>query len=498
MSSHREAPQISKDPTADSADLYAFVSPDKPSTVTLIANYIPMQAPDGGPNFYEFADDVLYSINIDNDGDGKANISYHFQFKTVNNIPSSFLYNDGPITPFSPPGTTGTNWNRQQTYTLTRADHPKSGSPKRTVLGTNLLVPPCNIGPLSTPNYAATYLASSGASAIQTFSAGGHHGTVFAGQRADGFYVDLGSIFDLGDLRPFESLNAFGSLANMPGVNSTSAVNVHSLALQIPITELVAGGKTPASTTASNAVIGVWTTASRQKVRVNEGKRGEDTGAGPYVQVSRLGNPLINEVLIGLGDKDYWNSKQPTSDGTEFFKYYAKPLLGELLPVIYNGAFPNLATYNAAHTGTTTKNAARADLVAILLSGLPNSVTSGLGAPPTNVGSTVLSDQLRLNVAQAPTAPGSANILGYLGGDPAGFPNGRRVFDDVVTIEIRAVAGLLLPLVAPSFTPDGAASEVTDGLTVDPSTDYLTSFPYLKTPYSGYATPASTPVGSSG
>src|SRR5580698_6084933 len=154
MSSHREAPQISKDPTADSTDLYAFVSHDKPSTVTLIANYIPMQAPDGGPNFYEFADDLLYAINIDNDGDGQADIAYHFRFTTVNNIPSSFLYNDGPITPFTKPGTHGTNWNRQQTYSLTRVDFPKNGEPKRTLLGSELLVPPCNIGPLSTPNYA--------------------------------------------------------------------------------------------------------------------------------------------------------------------------------------------------------------------------------------------------------------------------------------------------------------------------------------------------------
>lgn len=505
MSSHREAPQISKDPTADSADLYAFVSPDKPSTITLIANYIPMQAPDGGPNFYEFADDVLYAINIDNDGDGKANIAYHFRFKTVNNIPSSFLYNDGPITTLSPPGTAGTNWNRQQTFTLTRVDYPKTGSPTFVVLGTHLLVPPCNVGPLSTPNYAATYLPSSGTSAIQKFSAGGHTGTVFAGQRADGFYVDLGSVFDLGNLRPFQNLHAFGSLAAMNGVNSLSAVNVHSLALQIPIKQLTKGRTLPASTTSSNAVIGVWTTASRQKVRVNEGRRGENVATGPYVQVSRLGNPLINEVLIALEDKDYWNSKGPTSDGTTFFEYYAKPLLAELLPVLYPGVFPHLAAYNSTHAGTTKASPARPDLVAVLLSGIPNAVTSGLGAPPTNVGSTVLSDQLRLNVAQPPTAPGSANNLGYLGGDPAGFPNGRRVFDDVVTIELRAIAGALLPLVVSSFTADGAAGLVTDGLTTGGtdntakgSANYLSVFPYLGTPYSGYATPDTTPAASTG
>ncbi|HEX3908184.1 MAG TPA: DUF4331 domain-containing protein [Mycobacteriales bacterium] len=517
MSSHREAPQISKDPTADSTDLYAFVSPDKPSTVTLIANYIPLQAPDGGPNFYEFADDVRYAIHVDNDGDGSADISFHFRFKTVNNIPSSFLYNHGPITPFTRPGTKGTNWNRQQTYTLTRVDHLHNGRTRSTTLGKDLLVPPCNIGPLSTPNYAATYLASHGNSALQTFKAGGHTGTVFAGQRAEGFYVDLGAVFDLGGLRGFENFHvggpAAGLMAGMPGVNSTAAVNVHSLALQVPIADLVAGGKRPSSTTSSNAVIGVWTSASRQKVQIQDphGSAGH-AASGPFVQVSRLGNPLVNELLIGLGDKDRWNLERPTADGDTFFEYFAHPLLGELLPALYtaNGTaggptiFPHLAAYNASHTGTTKAHPARPDLIAILLSGIPNSVTAALGAPPTNVGGKALADQLRLNVAQRPTTDHKKiSNLGYLGGDPAGFPNGRRVFDDVATIELRAVAGATLPLVDPTFTPDAPAGAVDFSITSGPrdttakgTEGYLPSFPYLGTPYSGYSTPSKTPVGS--
>ncbi|MGH9060017.1 MAG: DUF4331 domain-containing protein, partial [Acidimicrobiales bacterium] len=249
MSSHREAPQISKDPTADSTDVYAFVSPDKPDTVTLIGNYIPLQAPDGGPNFYEFADDVLYSINIDNDGDGRRDIAYQFRFTTVNNDPSSFLYNDGPITTLSPPAP-GSNWNRQQTYSLTRVDYrggddrDDDGGGRRTALGTGLLVPPCNIGPRSTPHYASALAAP----AVHTFASGGFAGTVFAGQRAEGFYVDLGSVFDLGGLRPFNSAHEL-PLQNMPGVNSTAAVNVHSLALQLPITELTVDQARPTSTT---------------------------------------------------------------------------------------------------------------------------------------------------------------------------------------------------------------------------------------------------------
>ena len=157
MSSHREAPEISKDPVADSTDVYAFMSPDKPGTVTLIANYIPLEAPDGGPNFYEFADDVLYEIHIDNTGDGIPDISYQFRFTTVNNIPSSFLYNDGPITSLTPPSPSS-NWNRQQTYTLTRVDNNPGNrwGGSSVVLGSGLLCPPCNIGPLSTPNYAGS------------------------------------------------------------------------------------------------------------------------------------------------------------------------------------------------------------------------------------------------------------------------------------------------------------------------------------------------------
>src|SRR6202050_4532351 len=184
MSSHREAPQISKDPTADSTDVYAFVSPDPAAagTVTLIANYIPLEAPDGGPNFYEFADDVLYEIHIDNTGDGVPDISYQFTFTTLNNIPSSFLYNDGPITSLTPPSPSS-NWNRQQTYTLTRVDNnPRNRwGASSVVLGSGLLCPPCNIGPLSTPNYPAL-----AATAVHSVGAGPFQAQVFVGQRAEG------------------------------------------------------------------------------------------------------------------------------------------------------------------------------------------------------------------------------------------------------------------------------------------------------------------------
>ncbi len=257
MSSHREAPEIAKDPVADSTDLYAFVSPDRPRTVTLIANYIPLQEPAGGPNFYEFGNDVLYEIHIDNDGDGFPEISYQFRFHTKLTTPESFLYNTGPITSLTDP-----NWNSKQFYSVTRVDRHGSR-----VLGSNLACPPCNVGILSTPHYEARL----GSKAVHSL---GNGISVFAGQRAEEFYVDLGSIFDLANLRPFQQANVFGKLAGLvsqPGVNATNRLNVHSVAIQVPTNQLVRAGR---------PTIGVWTTASRPRVM-----------------------PLINEVIIRAGQQ---------------------------------------------------------------------------------------------------------------------------------------------------------------------------------------------------
>jgi hypothetical protein len=476
MSSHREAPEISKDPVADSTDVYAFVSPDRPDRVTLIANYIPLQAPDGGPNFYEFGNDVLYEIHIDNDGDALAEITYQFQFTSTIANPNTFLYNTGPIQRIDDP-----NWNRRQTYSVTRV---ASGQAPQ-LLASGVPCPPCNIGPLSTPNYGRLV-----EQAITTIAPGTK---VFAGQRAEGFYVDLGAIFDLGDLRPFEQdhttfgLSGTGLGHMAAGVNSTAGVNVHSIAIQVPITALTADGRKPKSVTSATAVLGVWTTASRQKARVFEGTPGANVNSGPFTQISRLGNPLVNEVLIPMAAKDFWNSQPPNLD-SQFAKYVANPELAGLLPVLYPGVFPQLAAFNQTA-------AARADLLAILLTGIPSGVVAGFqnSTGPTQA------DMLRLNVA-IPPATGGASNLGLVGGDPAGFPNGRRVFDDVATIEVRAIAGATLPLVVPSFKPDAAAGAVSMGLTSGPTDltamgteHYLGEFPYLGAPISGFL--ALTPAG---
>ena len=469
MSSHREAPEISKDPVADSTDLYTFVSPSNPNNVVIIANYVPLESAAGGPNFYEFGDDVLYEINVDNDGDGRANVTYQFTFANDVTNPDTFLYNTGPILSL-----TDKNWNRRQTYNVVKVD----AAGKKQTLAEGLASPPCNIGPLSTPNYTDLVKA-----AIHPLPDGGQ---VFAGQRAEGFFVDLGSIFDLGILRPVQQLHTTFGLQNTglgamaAGVNATKGVNVHSIAIEVPKSQLTKGGSAGSDPNAPESVIGVWTSASRQKARVLKAG-GTDAASGPYVQVSRLGNPLVNEVVVPMSKKDYWNSQAPADD-KQFAAAVLNPELAQLLPVLYPGVFPNLEAYNK---GTPKRD----DLLAIFHTGLPSGVVPGF----QNSMGTTQADMLRLNLAIPPKTSGASN-LGLIGNDAAGYPNGRRLFDDVVTIALRAVAGATLPLVNKSFTPDAAAGAITDGtsggasdLTARGSNAFLTTFPYLGTPFSGYA-----------
>ncbi|MFI2714333.1 DUF4331 domain-containing protein [Micromonospora sp. NPDC018662] len=460
MSSHREAPEIAKDPVADSSDLYAFVSPSRPDTVTLIANYVPVQLPSGGPNFFEFGDDVRYEIHVDNDGDGYPDVTYRFEFTTEITNQNSFLYNTGPIESLD-----SKNWNRRQFYKLTRI-----ADGREHVLANKLPCPPCNVGPLSTPNYQnlvkqATFKLSTGEK-------------VFAGQRADGFFVDLGAVFDLGTLRPFQQLHVAGKkLFKTEGepVNALDRLNVHSIALQVPLSKVRRkaaryGYADRAST------IGVWTTASRQQVRVLGDRVSADTATGPFVQVSRLGNPLFNEVIVPMSKKDLWNTLPPSED-KRFAGFVERPELAALLPVLYPGVFPNL---DALHKAKKP----RADLVAILLTGVPAGLIDGFA----NTTGDTQADMLRLNTAIRPSA--RPDRFGVLGGDLAGFPNGRRVADDVVTIALRAIAGLTVPLVDKTFKPDAAAAAVTPGLdATDVTAPFLGDFPFLGTPYDGFGNP---------
>ena len=451
MSSHREAPGIAKDPVADSTDTYAFVSPDAPDTVTLIANYVPLEGPAGGPNFYEFGDDVLYEINVDNDGDGISDITYRFVFHTEVRRPDTFMYSTGRISALD-----SAAWNRRQFYTVSRVV-----GGRETVIAEHLASPPCNIGPRSTPDYARLAHA-----AVHRLPGGE---LVFAGQRREGFYVDLGSVFDLAVLRPEQSFHMMRMLPAL-GVDATIDVNVHSIAIRVPKTSLSRDGSAPINPAAPGSVIGMWTAAYRRKAIVRDPYH--ETQSGPWVQVSRLGNPLFNEVIVPMAEKDLWNSVPPAGD-RDFVKYVEHPELAAVLPVLYPGVFPNLAAYTKP----------RADLVAMLLSGFPAGVVPGF----QNFTGGMPADVLRLNMAIPPSS--RPNLLGVLGGDLAGFPNGRRVFDDTVAVEVRAVAGATIPLFDKGYSPDAAVAALTQGF--GPGRDrYISIFPYLGTPRDGYHTPA--------
>jgi hypothetical protein len=463
MSSHREAPEISKDPVADSADLYAFVSPDHPDTVTLIANYVPLQLPAAGPNFFEFGDDVLYEIHVDKNGDGRPDLTYQFRFRTELRNNRTFLYNTGPIESLD-----SENWNRRQFYSVTKVDE----SGKRTVLASKLPCPPCNVGPLSIPDYAG--LAEDAVHHLETGE------KVFAGQRADAFFADLGAIFDLGTLRPFQQLHVAGKAlfkeAGEP-VNALDKFNVHSIAIQVPLSDVRRNGKKKVRGRDAEAVIGVWTAASRRQVQVRHGKKNDDVYVGPQVQVSRLGNPLFNEVIVPMALKDLWNSLAPSED-KRFAEFVEQPELAALLPALYPDVFPELEKLVAAETP-------RADLLAILLTGIPDGIIDDF----QNSTGDVQADMLRLNTAIPPAK--EENELGVVGGDLAGFPNGRRLKDNVVAISLRAIAGATVPLVDETFTPDEAVAQLSDGLTSkDSSAKLLKRFPYLGLPFDGFNNPS--------
>ncbi|MEJ7567656.1 MAG: DUF4331 domain-containing protein [Gaiellaceae bacterium] len=460
-SSHREAPLISEDPVADNTDVYAFVSPDRRDTVTIVANYIPLEEPAGGPNFHAFGEGVLYELKVDNTGDGVEDISYQFRFRTETRNPDTFLYNTGPIETIS-----DTDWNRPQFYSVTRVE---GGKKKGTVLAENLPTPPVNIGPRSTPNYGSLMAA-----AVRDLPGGGK---VYAGQTDDPFFVDLGSVFDLAGLRPFNGLHDI-ALPVEPGVDGVGGFNTHAIAIQIPIAQLTKDRAVPTGPNDPDAVIGVYATASRQRVQIRQ-KDGSTKSEGHFVQVSRLANPLINEVVIPIPRKDAWNASDPSGDAA-FVDEYLAPEVTRLENGLYN------ALDDAPETG-------RDDLVAILLTGVDLRAVGG----PINLNNTgsTLADLIRLNTGIAPTvAAGAGNRLGVLAGDFAGFPNGRRLEDDVTDIELRAFAcgyGTVVgPVVAALGECGGNANRspnnlLGDGVDVN-DRPFHVNFPYAGEPHQGY------------
>ena len=408
-SSHREAPLISGDPQADTTDVYAFVSPDAPDTVTLISSWIPFENPQGGPNFYKFGDSVLYEIKIDNNGDAVEDITYQFRFTSQTRNPNTFLYNTGPIRSID-----DANRNLSQTYTLTRIDNGRT-----TLTSGPMLTMPDNVGAASTPNYGGM-----GSGIYEYIEANGGKGRVFAGQTDDAFFLDL-RIFDL----------LYGANLSETGNDSLAGYNVHTIAIQVPKSTLRAG----------SPVIGVWATASRPAVTTRTA--GSESSTGALVQVSRLGMPLVNEVVIPIGQKDRWNGSRPIDDA-QFGSYVTDPEVPKLLQLIYNIPAP-----------ATPRN----DLVQVFLTGVP-----GLNQPP----GVRASEMLRLNTDVLPSA--SPHRLGVLGGDTQGFPNGRRLTDDVVDIVEQAAVGALL----------GVKTQLGDGVDRN-DLAFRPSFPYLALPSSG-------------
>lgn len=409
-SSHREAPLISNDPQADHTDVYAFVSPDAPDTVTMIASFNPFEDPAGGPNFFRFGDSVLYEIKIDNNGDGAEDITYQFRFTSQVNNPNTFLYATGPITALD-----AATRNMYQTYTVSRVEGGRTvftAGPMRTMYD--------NIGPASTPNYGGN-----GSGIYEFRQADGGVGRVFAGQTDDPFFLDL-RVFDL----------LYGGNLSEAGTDSLAGFNVHSIAIQVPKNSLKAG----------SPIIGVWSTTSRPATTTRVA--GSETSTGSFVQVSRLGMPLVNEVIIPVGQKDRWNGSVPTADGAGFLNNYLDPEVPKLLQLVYGIQAP-----------ATPRN----DLVQVFLTGVP-----GLNQP-AGVKS---AEMLRLNTDILPTAAPAR--LGVLAADIQGFPNGRRLTDDVVDITLQAAAGVL----------GGVRTSLGDGVDRN-DVAFRPSFPYLAAPHSG-------------
>jgi hypothetical protein len=393
-SSHREAPLISEDPTADNTDLYAFRSPDKPDTLTIVSNWIPGEDPAAGPNYYTFSKTAKYNVHIDRNGDGKPEVTYSFRFKT-------------PTGPYF-------LGNTQQTWSAWR--NGKAFANGKTPIN--------NIGPRQN-NFAGVkdYEAAAEKTIVNA-----HGVKIFAGQRDDPFFADVGAIFDLVAIR---KANTTGNMGG--GKDFLSGYNVHTIALQIPISQL----DTPSHT------IGVWSSTQRENVTVNGKVRGGMT------QVSRLGEPLINEVVIPTGLKDLWNRVGPDQDA-QFKKYYETPILAAVLNKLYKLGVPE--------TG-------RDDLVAVLGTGIPKVTFTG----------NTFADELRINLAIPVTPAAKASRMGVLGGDNAGFPNGRRLTDDIVDIEEQAVAGFL----------KGKKVPLGDGVNANDIAN-LDHFPYVAAPQSGY------------
>lgn len=552
-SSHREAPLISNDPLADNTDVYAFRSPDDPNTITIIANYIPFESPEGGPNYYTFGSNIRYEIHIKNKANTPGDdITYRFTFSSTNEDPSTFF---------------NIRLGKQNLKTTYICEKSTDGGRTFTTIIMNGIVPPANIGPRSIENGTVGLGTSYDALAQQAIGSAMSGEKIFCGPVDDPFFVDLAGAFDAGNFRPE------GNTTNAP-IDGLNRFNVHTIAIKVPINLLQKDGKSVSQ--ASNIldpdyVIGVWASASRRQIQTlySDGVAFD----GGYVQVSRLGMPLVNEAIIPSGMKDRWNATTPyNGEDLQFAKYFTNPELALYMDDSqFGGAVPSLNALriqskslgsfdfrngkaglaglkgNSALTGTALAEAAfggvllpdaksprAVDILPIFYTGVPNlapyQLASGKNGNPLAAGKPfinnflpTLGDMLRLNMAVPPTPRNDPKFssLGLVGAavlgltDPMyagnkdlqfipnmdGFPNGRRLEDDVTTIELQAVGGVVLAAVGlwyDDFTPGVTASPVTPklgsvlGFTAGPTKNdapFRTGFPYMASPWRGFDYP---------
>jgi hypothetical protein len=427
-SSHREAPLVSADPQIDTTDVWAFVSEDRPNTVTLIASWIPFEEPAGGPNFYAWGDGVHYDLHIDNDYDAKPDVTYRWVFSSRYRNPNTFLYNTGQVTSLNDP-----DLNFTQTYDLIRINRD-SGTQKTVV--DDAISAPSNVGAASMPNYNGNLFDAA------TVEFGSAPSMTWAGQSDDAFFLDL-RVFDL----------LYGANLTEVGDDTLAGFNVNTVALQVPKSDL-AKSKDPDA----NPIIGIWSTTSRRSARVQLAD-GSQQDRGKYVQVSRLGMPLVNEVVIPVGLKDYFNASKPTQDGAAL-GLVQDPELPHLLNAVYGLDIPD--------SDPNTPGIQRADLISVFLTGVDKLNMPKSGTP---------SEMIRLNMS-IPPCSSTCSRLGVLGGDIAGFPNGRRLSDDIIDESLRVVLGVLLP------NHQAVADTIGDGVDGN-DVSFNTQFPYVAYPHSG-------------
>jgi hypothetical protein len=416
-SSHREAPLISGQPQFDNTDVYAFVSPDKPDTTTLIGNWVPFSEPAGGPNFYKFAKDGAYDFNIDNDGDGHPNITIRSTFKESYRNRNTFLYNTGPVTSLDDP-----DLNFRQTMDVTLIQRRSGVFVSQRTLATNVPVAPSNVGTASMPNYQALR-----DQAVKQLPGGGQ---VYAGQADDPFFLDL-RVFNL----------LYGGNLSEVGNDTLRGFNVNTIAMQLPTKMLLGSSKDP--------VIGVYSSTFQE--------HSYDAG---WSQVSRLGMPLVNEVVIPVGKKDRFNASKPRDDA-QFLQHVTSPELPKLIQAIYKIPAPKEP---------------RNDLVQVFLTGVPKL------NQPKNVRP---SEMLRLNTSIPPSQ--KPKRLGVLEGDNSSFPNGRRLENDVVDISLQVVEGELV----------GKKNDLGDAVNTN-DRPFSDTFPYVALPTSGSAVRGAMKAGGKG